>query len=144
MTEASSLENSLPYRFNRIRHRGDPKSAITLSGHRVTKEDPVYYRLPDDEGAVAAGTWVALKCADYHGEHFVYIDPLYNDDTGKGVGHWFAMCTCGSPAVVVGRKIGDAQDSDIQERLLVCYLYTVTLEAEGHGRHVTTDKRGWT
>lgn len=122
--------------FNIVRQRGDPKSAVLQSGHRVVKEDYVFFK--DDQGQ-----WQRIKCSDYHGSHFVYCDPLFNDDE-KGKGHWAFMCTCGSPAVMVGPSEAELEETDAKERLLVCYAYHQTLSAYGVGRHGGSDGGRWT
>lgn len=127
--------NISDYKFNTVKHRGDPKSAVLESGHTVKKQEYVYFK---DEH----GQYVALKCADYHGAHFLYLDPVFNDDE-KGKGHWFAMCTCGAPAVIVGPQQGDMEDTGVQERLLVCYAYHLTLHNYGAGWHQGSSPRRW-
>lgn len=138
--------------FNIIKHRDGPTKVILKSGHKVTKENYIYFQAPNAD-ASAPGDWMMVKCADYHGEHFVYLDPLYNTDalhadpdkriTGRG--HWFAMCSCGSPAVVVGPTEAAKEDSDCPERLLVCYTYHLTLNEYGFGTHADEEgRRRWT
>lgn len=130
--------------FNMVKHRGDPKSAITLSGHRVEKQDFVYFNLPADIGSLRAGTWVTMKCADYHLEHFIYIDPLYLKEGKEGRGHWFAMCTCGSPAVIIDPATAVHHGSLGEEgNLLVCYMYMLNLTNYGVGFHIGQEKRKW-
>jgi len=134
------------YLFNRVKHRGDPKTAVLETGDVVTKEDRVYFRIPDEAqvGNLKAGEWMTMKCADYHGEHFIYIDPLYQVDNPESKKHcWFAMCTCGSPAVFVNPDVGVLQGGLPNEQLLVCYAYTYSLWAEGFGRHTTTGAHPW-
>jgi hypothetical protein len=134
------------YRFNRVKRRGDPKQAYLETGHLVEKEERLYFRVPDEAqlGSLMAGEWMTLRCADYHGEHFIYIDPNYLVDDPDLKGHcWFAMCTCGSPAVIVNPDVGGLQESDVKDQMLVCYAYTYTLHAEGFGRHTTTGKTPW-
>jgi hypothetical protein len=119
-----------PYSFNIVRHRGDPKEAVLLSGHRVTKQESVFFQDGD-------GGWHSAKCADYHTEHFVYLNPLYMDDGPKGRGQWFAMCTCGSPAVIIDPLTAAGHETDAKMSLLVCYLYQTTLSQYGVGQHTT-------
>lgn len=137
MTDAPSMDD---YSFNIIMRRGDPDRATTLSGHEVQKQNWVYFRGHDDE-------YETVKCADYHNEHFVYIDPVYNEiDPRKQDYHgWFAMCTCGSPAVLVGKGIGrlGAGPFDPNEKMLVCMKHTQTLIDTGTGRHQGQDSRLW-
>lgn len=132
------------YDFNIIKFR-DPKQATLASGDVVHRADRVYFKVPEDAemSGLIGGDWITLKCADYHTEHFLYINPLYLRDRTKGKGCWFAMCTCGSPAVIVGPGDAAMEDSSCPERLLVCYLYHLTLTQTGHGRHATTGERPW-
>ena len=130
------------YVFNRVRNIGGPTEVTLQTGHVVTKEEYVYFQIPNVD-ASGPGDWTKIKCADYHGEHFVYLDPLYNApavhvDPNKaltGRGHYFAMCTCGSLAVIVGPSDAELQESDATESLLVCYIYHATLDMYGWGRH---------
>jgi hypothetical protein len=112
-------KKKIDYSFSVIKHRGDPKSATTLDGHRVEKVDKVY--IPE---------WKAwVRCADYHGEHFVYLDP----EAYKGhKGRWFAMCTCGGPAVIIGETVYKTSGG-----MLACMLHAQ------YGRHATSDGRTW-
>jgi hypothetical protein len=101
------------YQFNIIRHRGDPQTAETLSGHTVRRQEKVFVR----EAIETFQSNGVILCAPYD-DHFVYLDPVNEQ------GHWFAMCTCGSPAVVVNGNT------------LVCYIHTNT------GSHIGMSK--WT
>jgi hypothetical protein len=101
--------------FSIIKHRGDPKSALTEDGIRVFKEDSVISDDPYDSNVPPRK--IEVRCMDYHMEHFVYIDPV------QKTGRWFAWCTCGSPAVIVG----------MEDPLLVCFFYTK------FGRHVVAE-----
>ena len=142
-----SDESSMPYAgkaFNIIKHRGDPTTAMTLSGHPVKKEEFVYIKVPTPIGNYEAGDWMMVKCADYHNEHFVYLDPLFFVDGPEGKGHWFAMCTCGAPAVIINPKdVGLTHDSDADSNMLVCQAYMMSVTQFGVGRHATGDGRRW-
>jgi hypothetical protein len=132
-------------RFNIIKHRGDPKEATTLSGHTVKKEEFVYLRVPTDMSAhLHEGDWMMVKCADYHNEHFVYVNPLYLLDTEEGKNQWFALCTCGSPAVIINPKDAALTHEEAYAgNMLVCYVYMLTLTNFGVGRHSTGEGRRW-
>jgi hypothetical protein len=107
--------------FSIIHHRGDPTRATTLDGYEVQKHPRVY--IPE---------WSAwVNCADYHMEHFVYLDPVAYLDNKHG--RWFAMCTCGSPAVIVGEDVYGTDGG-----MLVCYFHAA------FNRHTTGDGREWT
>jgi len=121
------------HKFNIVRWRGNPTEATLKSGHVVRKEKYIYYRDTNDR-------WIAVRASDYHGEHFVYVDPLFNDGV---LGHFSFMCTCGSPAVIVGPADAALEDTNCPERLLVCYIYHLTLTKYGHGWHQTSDGRRW-
>ena|SRR3990167_3674084 len=135
------------FSFNIVRQRGTPTEAILESGHKVEKQEYVYFRKPNED-ASGPGDWTMIKCADYHGEHFVYLDPVYNLPARKvdpnkhstGRGRFFAACTCGSPAVIVGPIDAALEDSDCKEQLLVCFIYHRDLVAYGWGRHA--DQQG--
>ncbi len=124
------------YRFNVVHHRGDPKSAVLESGDTVEKQEYVYF--PDADGRMRA-----VKCADYHGEHFVYLNPLAFKDGPQWRGQWFAMCTCGSMAVIIDpAESSETHESQATQSLLVCYAYQLTMHEFGVGRH-TTSGRAW-
>lgn len=137
------------HNYNIIAHRGDPKVATTLSGHHVTKKERVIIPSPFDE------TMISLLIADYHDEHFVYIDPLFEKDLEKEDKRrvWFAMCTCGSPAGIISPSDANVHNDvsmfdrfmgkGINENLLVCQHYFQTLLMDGYGYHVGQDDRQW-
>jgi len=131
------------YSFNIIANRNSPTEAVTLAGQRVEKQEFVFFKLPGEIGKLKTGDWVSIKCADYHNEHFLYIDPSYLAEGKDGYGHWFAMCTCGSPAVII--DVHGTKEHDVQEdrNLLVCYHYMLMKTTYGHGWHVGQDKRRW-
>jgi len=97
--------------FSVIKHRGDPTSAVTLDGLAVSKQESLL--VPE------WGTFV--RAADY-GNHFLYLDP------SDKIGRWWAMCTCGAPAVIVGYD-AYAHDASKQGALVVCQVHA------GTGRH---------
>lgn len=134
-----------PSKYNIIKHRGSPTEAITLTGHKVEKQEYVYFQLPESFGGLAKGAWITMRCADYHGSHFIYIDPVYLEDGPHAAGHVFAMCTCGSPAVLTGpieeRSTGTP---DSPHLLLVCLFFQNEYYRIGKGRHLNEGERMWT
>jgi hypothetical protein len=134
MTDASGLPRS-PVPLNIIRHRGDPKSAILDSGDIVKKEEYVYFK--DDQGR-----YQKLECAEYHTAHFVFLDPRYMR-SGPQAQSWFALCTCGSAAVIVGPQDAQLERVDAKERMLVCMAFHQHLVQTGRGWHQGSDGRQW-
>lgn len=129
--------------YNIVHTRGDPTHAMTITGHAVEKKDIVIIPSPFD------GTMITLRCADYHNEHFVYIDPLFSAELPKDEGRsfWFAMCTCGSPAAIIGggevaRHEGRKWEGP-EENMLICQHYFQTLIDNGYGWHVNQDPIQW-
>ncbi len=126
-------------KYNLVSRRGDPKEAKLQSGHTVHKSEYLYFTEPDD-GAKPEHP-IAVEAAEYHGEHFLYVDPLYEGHGPESIGRWFAMCTCGSHAVII-----DASDADrlrISHKgksIAVCWFYTDELHRKGEHRagHVTS------
>lgn len=107
--------------FTIIKHRGDLTSATTADGEKVYRKDKIYF---EGHGFI--------KCASYD-NHFVFDDPMAQ----KKKGRWTPMCSCGSPAVIVGYNayIKDSSpttrdESSIPGELIVCYLHVTT------GKHV--------
>lgn len=139
-TKKSSFAN---FTFNTATRHGSPTKATILSGHEVEKQDTVYFKVPSGIGKVKAGEWISLKCADYHNEHFLYIDPVYLEEGPQSAGHWFAMCTCGSPAVIIEPGATADHDSAEQANMLVCFQYMNTKTNYGVGTHHGQEQREW-
>jgi hypothetical protein len=142
MVQVTEKPPKRPTLFNIIRHRGDPQVATTASGHTVIKKDRVIIPSPLD------GKMISLRCADYHMEHFVYIDPLFATKLPEDApGYWFAMCTCGSPAVIISPAEAALHDGDkydgSQDNELVCQFYMNTLMAFGLGYHANQEGNRW-
>lgn len=122
-------------RFNIIKHRGDPKTAVLETGETVKKEEWAYW--PSADG------WKSARCADYHGEHFVYVHPRFLLEPPV-VGQWFAFCTWGSQAIAL--DAGEARTTheyDGRENLMVCYIYNVNKKRSGIGAHLTGHRTWW-
>ena len=148
MSDGNGSQGKLPVSYNIIKNRGDPTTAITLTGHKVEKKDFVILPNPMDSLGYESPP-VMLTCADYHNEHFVYIDPLFNVDLPKSEkrNFWFAMCTCGAPAGIIGpgdvaKHEGQKWDGT-QGNMLVCQHYYQMILMHGHGFHVGQDPRPW-
>ncbi len=132
-----------PHPLNLVKQRNSPTEAVLTNGQLVTKEEFVYFKLPGEIGKLKAGDWVSIKCADYHNEHFLYIDPVYLVDGKLGLGHWFAMCTCGSPGIILDPHTTEEHGSKENVNLMVCYHYMLMKTTFGHGWHVGQDGRRW-
>lgn len=98
------------FSFNIIKHYNDPNHAQLPSGEQVQREERVFIK--------ELGGFVA--CAPYD-NHFVYLAPPKRYS-------WFAFCTCGSPAVLVG-STAYAHLGSAEGMMLVCHVHTMT------GRH---------
>jgi hypothetical protein len=103
------------FTFAIIKHRGDLNHAETADGYKVHRQKKVW--LDATEGS--RGRYV--MCCPYD-NHFVFIDPAWK----KMKGRWFALCSCGSGAVLVGSNVyaGDASPSTegtVQGEMLVCH-----------------------
>ena len=81
--------------FNIIHHYLSPNSAITVDGKTVRREEKIWMEEFDDAEQVINGRFV--MCAPYS-DHFIYKDPMWKMIKGR----WSTMCTCGSPAIIVG------------------------------------------
>ena len=109
--------------FSVIRYRGDPDKAVVQTGHTVYRREKIFIQeLNNNQGA-----WVT--CASYD-NHFVYEEP-----SGKAKLPSF-ICTCGSPAVVVGYSGYEGQASS-QGYMLVCLLHAT------YGHHSNTKGENW-
>lgn len=105
-------------RFAIIHHRNSPNSAVTLDGKEVRREDKLWYSETDDKGYILTGRYI--MCAPYD-DHFIYADPMFH----QIIGRWKYMCTCGSPAVIVGYDVykdmaSYATEGSIKGEMLIC------------------------
>jgi hypothetical protein len=146
-------EEKKPTGYNIIKHRGSPTEATTAAGHKVTKQEFIVTPSPFNVDQI-----VTIQCADYHDEHFVYLDPLFFEDIppDSGMAVWWAMCTCGSKAIVIGgADVSEHLDQNwIQEilarggknvdNMLVCEHYHERMVMHGHGWHQGQSGRKWT
>lgn len=106
--------------FNIIRVRGTPNWVELDTNNGIikitrSKEGKVY--VPGDSFERY------VKTADYD-NHFVGLTPNFD----KVYGSWFAYCSCGSPAVVVGHQVykhgaspGNRDDGMVAGEMLVCF-----------------------
>jgi hypothetical protein len=105
-------KNTLGISFSIIKHFGTPNDAVTVDGIRVHRQEKVF--------VLDAARFI--MCAPYD-NHFIYLD------TSKKVGRWFAMCTCGSPAVIVGYNAYKKDSSPTSGvgispgEMLVCHIH---------------------
>lgn len=107
--------------FSIIKQRGDPNTATTLDGYKVHRKEKIF--IPELGGSV--------RCAPYS-SHFVYLDP-----SGKP-NRWFAMCSCGAPAVITGYDAYRQDQSYNEGAMLVCMYHAQ------HGYHQNEQGSQWT
>jgi len=91
--------------FSIIKHYNNPNEAVTLDGYKVHREEKVFIE----------GLGGFVPCAKQ--------------------GRWFAACTCGSPAVLIGAK-DYAHLGSPEGMMLVCYFHTnpnMMRHADGSG-----------
>ena len=103
------------FTFAIIKHRGDLDHAETADGYKVHRQKKVW--LEATEGS--KGRYV--MCCPYD-NHFVFIDPIYK----KKKWRWFALCSCGAAAVLVGsntyaKDASPATEGTVQGEMLICY-----------------------
>lgn len=100
-----------PQHFNIIRKAGDPNK-VTL----VTKDGKPYtiYK-PSEKGIFIEDYGQFVKCAPY-GNHFIFELP-------RNIPGWAHMCSCGSPAVMVGSNAYDHLGSP-EGMMFVCQFHT--------------------
>jgi hypothetical protein len=114
MTEAPKFS------FAIIKHRGDLNHAETADGYKVHRQKKVW--LDATEGS--RGRYV--MCAPYD-NFFIFIDPAWK----KMRGRWFAMCACGSPAVLIGsdtyaHDASPSTEGTVKGEMLVCMIHAQT------------------
>jgi len=107
------------FSFAVIKSRGDLNTCTTADGNKVHRQNMVWIEEVDGSN----GRFVACAPDD---THFVFIDPVWK----KKIGRWFALCSCGSPAVVTGynayKSFGSPTtkaESTRPGELLICYHY---------------------
>lgn len=102
------------FSFAIIKHFNSVNSATTLDGKNVKREEMLLFDEPGKERFI--------RTAPYD-NHFIYIDPLWRSIKGR----WKFMCTCGSPAGIVGYNAykNDASSTETGE-LLVCLSHART------------------
>jgi len=95
--------------MNIIKHLNSPNEAITHSGKRVVRQNKLWFN----------ELRRFVNCAPYD-NHFCYDNP----DNSKA--QWTPMCTCGSPAGIVGYNAykTDSSPSDNGE-LVVCLSHAM-------------------
>lgn len=102
------------HKFSIIKHYLSPNSAVTGEGHTVQRETRIW--LTDPSGY---SRFVACPPMD---NHFIYKDPEFVKGT---LGKNMTMCTCGSPAVIVGYNVykqdaSPASEGTVLGEMLVC------------------------
>ena len=107
--------------FSQIRVRNTPDEATLSDGSKIYKNKENKFWIKDLGRPV--------KAIDYDNQ-FIALDP------SNKVGRWFAMCSCGSPAVIVGHQAykhgasaGNSDDDMVAGEMLVCYWHTT------YGKH---------
>lgn len=101
MTNKVNLDN---LHFHVVRQLGEPNKARLPDGTLVRRAEQVYIR--EMNGLV--------KCMHYD-NHFIYLTPNKKNT-------WFAACTCGGPAVIMGSNAYQ-QWSSPKGAMLVCYVH---------------------
>lgn len=109
-----------PTKFHIIRYAGQRDEATTSDGIKVYRKDKVW--VADME----RGTGRFIACAP-DDTNFIFVDPNWT----KVVGRWFAYCSCGSPAVIVGsnayKQYGSySTEGTIKGELLICKEFLET------------------
>ena len=105
------MNNTEKFTFAIIKHRGDLNHAETADGYKVHRQKKIWF---PGHGYV--------MCAPMD-NHFIYDDPM----AGKIIGRWTPMCTCGSPAGIVGYNAykdnatpTNRKESSVAGEMLIC------------------------
>jgi len=107
--ETNMTKDFKNFTFAIIKHYNSPNEAVTMDGHKVTREEKVWV---DEMNGF-------IRCAP-DDLHFVYLDPAARNP--KNIGRWFASCTCGSFAVLVGSNVYKDYGSP-EGMMLICYHF---------------------
>lgn len=115
--ETDMMNYSKP-KFEIVRHAGQVDVGMTVDGIPVHRQDKIWV----EEGEKSR--FIACPSDDMH---FIFIDPNWK----KIVGRWFAYCTCGSIAVIVGSLAykeysSPSMEGTIKGEMLICYEYAQT------------------
>jgi len=111
---------SSKYSFSYVKYFNSPNSATLNSGRTVYRSEKIF--------VPKYNKWVV--CAPYD-NHFIYLDPT---PAVPGDRRWLLMCTCGSPAVIVGANVykkdaSPAVGGTTVGEMIVCYFHM------NRGRH---------
>lgn len=110
-------------KFAIIQHRGDPKKVVLDDGKYTVEFMEYVYLNPE---------YPRVHCIN-DGAHFTFLDPVKISPLDVTTRRWFAMCSCGAPAVIIGTNPVDKLTS-IGEWRLVCYnALTYNKHADGVG-----------
>lgn len=126
------MADNFKQRFNIIKHRGDPQSAETIWGDKITRQEQLFVQ----NLTVGQQTYTGfVPCIPYD-NHFVYEVP----DRPETAGSPSYMCTCGSYAVIL---IPDSYEDDMSRHGLQfgCYFRHVLFDEDtGKFLHRHADK----
>jgi hypothetical protein len=126
-----------------VRFTGDRKSAVLSDGKAVYRQEKLWM----------GKDYKFVHCADF-GSHFIYHDPDFNSKTGnwptnndgstpkKYLGRWTPICTCGSPAAVIGSddyKKWASPTNNIESTTPGQLLMCISLLNYGHHMDNSTD-----
>ena len=91
--------------FSIIKNYNSPNSAVTEDGIEVRRKEKIY--IPD---------WNAeVKTAPYD-NHFIYYD------SSEKVGRWSLMCSCSSPAGIIGYN-AYKKDASNYGAMIICLAH---------------------
>jgi hypothetical protein len=96
------------FSFSIIRQFNSPNKATTVDGYTVTRKEKLFI---EEWGAF-------VPCAPYD-THFIYKDP------SNKIGRWLFVCSCGSPAGIVGYN-AYKDDASNEGAMLVCLHHAQT------------------
>ena len=101
----TKFEKPEGFSFSIIHHRNSPNEAETDEGLKVVRQDKIFVKSYN----------ALIQCAPYT-DHFIYYD------TSRTLGRWTLMCTCGSPAGIVGYD-AYKQDASPQGAMIICLCH---------------------
>lgn len=106
--------------YVKVKILGDLNKAKTADGIEVYRQPSIYF---------PSYSIYPIVCCPYS-VHFIFDDPSTKQ------GHYTPMCTCGSPAGIVGTNVYTKLfEPTLTGELIVCLTHMNTFLATGHGCH---------
>lgn len=112
--------------FSVVRNIGNPKVCYVQNPYNKETEYTVQY-----QEKVWFDNYGMVECIN-DGAHFTFLDPVKISPLDPLTQRWFALCSCGAPAVLVGHNPLKSKTSEMGHYWLACYN-AITYERHSDG-----------